>query len=84
MESLVADDEVQSDKARLYVIRKSNDQSIYLPRFGQTFVFSQSVLALGGRRQVGSQLLFWALPSQRTATLQNKRQKLEARASVHR
>jgi hypothetical protein len=28
--------------------------------------------------QVGSQLLFWALPSQRTATLQNKRQKLEA------
>jgi len=41
VESLVADDEVQSDK-------------------------------------VGSQLLFWALPSQRTATLQNKRQKLEA------
>ncbi|CAJ1429945.1 unnamed protein product [Effrenium voratum] len=41
VESLVADDEVQSDK-------------------------------------VGSQILFWALPSQRTATLQNKRQKLQA------
>ena len=66
-------------QGKIYVIRKSNDQSIYLPRFGQTFVFS-----LGGRRQVGSQLLFWALPSQRTATLQNKRQKLEARASVDR
>ena len=57
MESLVAEDEVQSDKA------------------GQTSLEGSEVCR---ESQVGSQVLFWALPSHRTAMLEKKRHRVEA------
>lgn len=94
VESLVADDEVQSDKAtwfflHLFYVFKSQSalgcsvqKSMKCTSLPERTLAALSISWYHSNAwmlvQVGSQLLFWALPSQRTATLQNKRQKLEA------